>query len=539
MKRAAAVCLAGSLALSSARVPAQDVLNPDVFYKSAEAARQAMTYYGAYDDPEELERLQALGYQLAQQTSFKHYPFSFFLVDMPVPNAFALPGGQIFVTRGMLDLGLSNDMLAGLLGHEIGHVVLQHGTKLQRRATLLNVLSQALLVGVAVTASNGSRDTGPAPPTPYGTESGSGDRVMGAAAAGIVVSELLLRSYSREFEDQADDEGVRMAAGAGFDPAGFEQLMSLMQARLPQSKEYGYWNTHPFFDSRLRAASVRGDLLRVQEAENADDYREKTQARLLGLVEGRKVTEEVAEFLEDAAVNAWPRSDQAHGIRLARLHAARDLELENHALARDYGELLERYQAELERAREFEASASHTDSLQKEIEDFEQSLADLYPKALETFGGGVFETDFLETFVSNYSDSEVIAEVSLALGEAYSRLRRPEDAVSMFLRAWRSAPESDAGKRAERGLLVLTPTLEELGALQELADQAEDPELRSLAVDRLSTLSGSFETLANGAGFLKRFPDSEFSEAVTERLNQLAEGLYGEAILYQNIGDHA
>ena len=104
--------------------------------------------YGGYDNPTELARVNRIGYELAQQSDFQKFPFTFGLVDMPVPNAFALPGGQIFVTRGMLDLGLDDDMLAALLGHEIGHVTLEHYKRMQRKATLLNVLGNLLVVGV-------------------------------------------------------------------------------------------------------------------------------------------------------------------------------------------------------------------------------------------------------------------------------------------------------------------------------------------------------------------------------------------------------
>jgi predicted Zn-dependent protease len=429
-------------------------------------------------------------------------------------------------------------MLAGLLGHEIGHVILQHGTKMQKRANLLNILSQALLVGVMVSAGDGDRDPGPAP-VPYGAPSEGGDRVMGAAAVGIVVSELLLRSYSREFEDQADDEGIRLAAGAGFEPSGFEELMSLMNIRLPQSKEYGYWTTHPFFDSRLRAASVRKELLRKQESEPADDYRKKTQASLLALAEGKKLADETVEFLEDAAAATWPRSAEAHTVRLDRLQAVLERELENNRLSRDYGKLISQYRSELERVEDFDSESPHAAALRETLAGFEEALVETYPIALEVLQRGIFETDFLETFVSNYPDAEELADVSLALGEAYSRLRRPEDAVSMLLRSWKEAPESEAGKRAERGLLVLTPTLEQLGALQELAAQAEDPGLKQLAIKRLEENSRSFKALSNGAEFLKKYPESEFTEAVNQRLEALAGDLYGEALLYQRIGDHA
>ncbi|NND03810.1 MAG: hypothetical protein HKN91_13590, partial [Acidimicrobiia bacterium] len=73
--------------------------------------------------------------------------------------------------------------------------------------------------------------------------------------------------------------------------------------------------------------------------------------------------------------------------------------------------------------------------------------------------------------------------------------------------------------------------------LQELATEAEDPKLESLALDRLAESSGSFKDLSNGAEFLKHYPGSEFSETVSKRLDDLAEDLYGEALLYQRIGD--
>ena len=109
-----------ALALSIQPSSGQEVSNPDLFKKTLDAAHQAVKYYGNYDRPEELRRVADIGYRIAQEARFSKFPFTFYLVEMPEPNAFALPGGQIFVTRGMLDLGLSDDMLAGLLGHEIG-----------------------------------------------------------------------------------------------------------------------------------------------------------------------------------------------------------------------------------------------------------------------------------------------------------------------------------------------------------------------------------------------------------------------------------
>ncbi len=530
--------LAVLLALLTAALSAQTVTNPDLYEKSLEASRQAMAFYGVYDDPAELRRINDIGYRLAQESVFRKFPFTFYLVDMPEPNAFALPGGQIFLTRGMLDLALDDDMLAGLLGHEIAHVTLEHGLKMQRRATLLNVLSQALLVGVVITADSSTPRGPTAPYDPRSGGSNRGDRIMGAAAAGVVVSELLLRSYSREFEDQADDEGQRLAAAAGFDPGGTRELMNLMRARLPEHKEYGYWRTHPFFDQRVRAAEVRTDLLKVQEVSTADDYRQRTQATLLEFGERPKLKRETVELIKLSALNAWPRGRAAERLRLENLHRLRDAELKEKPLSRDYGTLLAAYRKEADEVAAIDPESTFPASLEQEMAGFRQSLGELYPQAAEVFRKGVYETHFLETFRSNFPNAAELPKVALELGDAYSRLGRPGEAVKQYLFAWTEAPESEPGRSARAGLRAMTPVLTRLEALQELALQEGDAELRDLAAERLKVRVHAFEELANGAEYLKRYPGSPYAEAVSARLDSLADNLYGEILLYQTVGDH-
>ncbi len=226
-----------------------------------------------------------IGYRVAKEANYDDYPISFFLADMAEPNAFALPGGHIFVTRGMLELGLSDDALAALLGHEIGHVVRKHGMRLERKAMLLNILSQAVLVGVAVAADK-NRDPVLNIPDPYGyyntRDRPEGNLVYGSYAASVILSELLLRSYSRDYEDESDMEGQRWASAAGYATDGTVQLMALLGSRLPDSsREYGYWRTHPFFDQRVLAAKARQPELTAGAARPADDFRVRTQAAIL------------------------------------------------------------------------------------------------------------------------------------------------------------------------------------------------------------------------------------------------------------------
>lgn len=522
--------------LSAGPLAAQRVSNPKLYEKTLTAAHKALEYYGEHDDPEARRRVNDIGYRLAVMSDFTDYPFTFYLIDMPEPNAFALPGGQIFVTRGMLNLGLDDDMLACLLGHELAHVVYQHGTRMQKKATLLNVLSTALLLGVMVGVDDdpqASRD-----PFGYPTESRKGSLVQGTAAAGMALSELLLRDYSREFEDEADVEGQRLAAAAGFDPAGAHQLWTLMNARIPQARIYGYWRTHPFSDQRLRAAEVRAAQLKILTGRPPEDYRAKVQQALLDYRARERLEPDVEYFVDTSALHAWPQGPRAEELRLAALNRERDALLADPELERDYGELIRTYRAELEEVRALTPDSAFLATLEKELAALRDGVDTLYPKALEVWRGDVVQTPFLETFLSNYPTSPEVPAVALTLGNAYSRLGRPVDAVEQYLRASEAGPDTEAGRRALEGLRHLAPHLEELAALQQLADDVGDPALAEVSEKRLAELAPKYKKIANGADYLKRYPDAGQADVVRQRLEALADNLYGEVVLYQGVGDH-
>ncbi|MEM9596452.1 MAG: M48 family metalloprotease, partial [Acidobacteriota bacterium] len=447
------------------------------------------------------------------------------------------------------------------------HVIHEHGTKIQRRATLLNILSQAALIGVMVGVDNEPANT----QDPYGirnSPSRKGSLVQGTAATGIVFTELLLRDYSRGFEYEADIEGQRLAAAAGYDPDGARALWQLMLDRIPTSEDYGYWRTHPFSDQRLRAAEVRARDLKIQESpKSSEAYRTAAQAVILDFRENLEADEtpeeaekrrqerqrrspearlerdetpdwqkDLGTFLELSALEAWPSGETAEELRLARLHRLRDREMDRREVARDYGALAEAYEQQIEEVRRLTPKSTFLATLEKELGDLRTGADQVFPKAVEIWSSGIYQTPFLETFLSNFPAADQVPEVALALGNAYSRVRREADAVTYFLRAREAGPETEAGGRALAGLRNLTPVLEELVALQQLAD-AEDPELAGLAAKRLKEMAGRFETLQNGAEFLTAYPESPHGLAVKDRLEKLAQNLYGEVVLYQELGD--
>jgi len=565
MRKPAALAFA-ALILHSTLASAQGIANPDLFGKSLQAAAETVTQYSRVEDAAIQARVQRIGYELAQQTEFTKFPFTFDVVEMPVPNAFALPAGQIFITRGLLDLGLDDDMVAAILGHEIGHVTQEHYAKMNRRATLMNILGNLLVVGVAINEANTERS---APQTPYDPRRGydpGTDRIQGAAAASLVISELLLRSYSRDHEDEADKEGQRLSALAGYDPDGARRVWQAMNNRAPQLREYGYWQTHPFGEERMRAADARKGTWKQAEArKSADDYRKRTQATLSAYLDKNRGSieknereiaregepererpreprqersrESVTAFLKSAMLAAWPQDKLADDLRLEKLHKRRDGELAKPQLSRDYGTLIKAYRDDLAEVKKLDPASPLLAALQGEIEDLDAKRKEMYGKAVEVLGGGIYETSFLESFLSNFPEASQVPEVALALGDAYSRLGNSTSAVSEYLKAWQNAPESAQGKKAREGLRNLAPDVKALAALQEMANQEKDTDLRKVAQDRLAAQSKVYDDVVNGAEYLKKYPEGPFVAPVLERLNKLADNLYGEVVLYQSMGD--
>ena len=193
------------LTLIPAAASAQKISNPDLFGKSLAAAGEAVEQYHRWDDPATLRRVADIGYRVAAASGYTEFPVTFFLVDR-VPNAFTLPGGQIFVTRGLLDLGWTTTCwpLCWPRDRRTSPWSLK---RMQRKATLINC-SGTPLVGVMLASENRTaRQSGRARTTPAPRTTTGGDVHPGGRGGEPGPHELLLRSYSREHEDEADAEG--------------------------------------------------------------------------------------------------------------------------------------------------------------------------------------------------------------------------------------------------------------------------------------------------------------------------------------------
>ncbi len=177
--------------------------------------------YGLYNDPKLAAYVDSIGQKLAKVSELPTLPWHFTVLDDPIVNAFAMPGGYIYITRGILAHLGSEAQLAGVLGHEIGHVTARHSAK---------QLTQQQLAGLGLGLAGAFSES-------FRQYSGTAQQALG----------LLLLKYGRDDENQSDELGVRYSAAAGWDPREMPntyQTLQRISARAGQRLPV-YLSTHP------------------------------------------------------------------------------------------------------------------------------------------------------------------------------------------------------------------------------------------------------------------------------------------------------
>ncbi len=198
------------------------------------APQMAEQYGGLHPDREAAAQLKAIGQKLVQSTKASETPYEFdfhLLADEQTVNAFALPGGQIFITAGLLKRLESEAQLAGILGHEIGHVVARHSAQQLAKAKLTQGLTGAAAIATYDPENPASR--------------------TGAIAAAMI-GKLMNMSYGREDELESDKLAVRLTTEAGYDPRAMMRVMEILeQASGGAARGPEFMQTHPNPGNRI------------------------------------------------------------------------------------------------------------------------------------------------------------------------------------------------------------------------------------------------------------------------------------------------
>jgi predicted Zn-dependent protease len=213
--------------------------------------------FGEMDEPEEVELGRSIAaavgarYKVSRDRNLTKYValvgntvaatsdrpdvrYYFAVLDSDEINALAAPGGFVFVTRGALALMPDEAALAGVLGHEVGHIALRHHAESIKAAKRKNLAVMGLQQGLAFTSVGGF----------------SG--LIGATADALA-EQIILKGHSRAEEMESDTVGFQYAARAGYDPAGLREFLAALAARGAQDAGVAkFFSTHPGTEDRLR-----------------------------------------------------------------------------------------------------------------------------------------------------------------------------------------------------------------------------------------------------------------------------------------------
>jgi predicted Zn-dependent protease len=250
-----------------------------------EASREVERELGLVKDEAMVEYVRQIGMRLAAQSSAPGLPYQFQIVDSADVNAFALPGGFIYVTRGLLTLANSEDEIANVLAHEVGHVVARHAAQRQSRAQNVGVATTLGMLAAAVL--------------------GSGEAAQLILGLGQAAGAGYIAKYSRDQEREADTIGQTLASRSGWDPGGMSTFLesldrdtTLRQGRRASSS---FLDDHPATPERVAAATGRARELAGMPRRPIAGERDAFLERVKGLVIG-----------EDPAQGIFRSSDFLH-----------------------------------------------------------------------------------------------------------------------------------------------------------------------------------------------------------------------------------
>lgn len=192
--------------------------------------------------------LNNVGQRLVSNLDSALFEYQFFIINDPIPNAFALPGGYIFITSGLVILLKSEDELAGVIGHEIIHSNNRHSVRQIRKRILPTILTLPITILGAVTPG------------------------VGAITAPINATQsLLFASYSRKYETEADELGVTLAAKSGYDPLALpkalDRLMKAIEYLTGEKEKKNYFADHPYTPTRDKRIKEISKNLEISKTE--------------------------------------------------------------------------------------------------------------------------------------------------------------------------------------------------------------------------------------------------------------------------------
>ena len=228
----------------------------------------AQQFGGEIDQPVINNYVESVGQRVVQQSDAKDTPYKYdfhVLADPQTINAFALPGGQVSITLGLLGRLHNEAELAGVLGHEVGHVVARHGAEQLAKSQL----SQTLVGAATIAAYD--------PDHP--------NRSASNAAVAAAIGQLVSMRFGRQDELEADALGVRLMKEAGYDTRGMHDLLVTLEKLNQGGNAPEFFSTHPNPENRLARVD---DLIKTNGGTGGDVGDDRFQQNVLRFITGSR-----------------------------------------------------------------------------------------------------------------------------------------------------------------------------------------------------------------------------------------------------------
>ena len=280
---AATASLAEDINLPDIGSPADAVLSKnDEAMIGSQIMRQINASGVVVTDPQIAEYVSEIGHRVSAHANDGGHEFTFFVVDDPTINAFALPGGYIGVHTGLIEATRNENELAGVIAHEVAHVTQRHIARAVTANKRQSLLSTAIMLGAILASAVGGVDS---------------DVMQGAISIAQGSAAQAQINFTRSNEHEADRIGMTALASAGFDPRGMASFFEVMGRNTSQSQANvpEFLKTHPV--SSTRVAEARSRARSYPEVRNDDSVNYGiTRARLA--VARYEQSEEAVEVLE-------------------------------------------------------------------------------------------------------------------------------------------------------------------------------------------------------------------------------------------------
>jgi len=236
-----------------------DITEEEEYYIGRAVAANILSKYSVYNNQAVTQYINYVGNSVVfySERPEIYAGYHFLILDVEEVNAFAAPGGFVFITKGLLKRCQDEEMLACVLAHEVGHICANHGLKSIKKSHLTEAFR---LIGMQAVKK-------------YGTQELTKLTGIFENVLGDIMKTLVERGYDRKYEYEADKLAVRIAVNTGYSPSGLKDFLETMVDDSSDVSGKGWFKTHPKANDRI--ARVKNEISNIKTTPLKDSVRTK------------------------------------------------------------------------------------------------------------------------------------------------------------------------------------------------------------------------------------------------------------------------